>query len=260
MFIPNYFVRFGSQKAKPLGIAYADLPTPEEAEEVIQALHGSLFKDRKLRVWSHVPYNPNPPMLRLRGGSLRRLARNEESSEQPPVGDVLVEDVEVGALEEVPAVSDEAKNDTKYSDTTLFVKGIRHKVTEEGLCEFFGEFKPATVKFVKPRGFIRGLKSRSHKALVSFELQEGVTIDKIIDDCKDRLFEGYKLSVGRAFAGRERGSAPAAEEAPKPEPEQAPAAEAEGAGVEGAVAAAEATAPPPEPEAADAASGEKPSE
>lgn len=111
----------------------------------------------------------------------------------------------------------------KFSETTLFIKGIRHKVTEQSLSEFFGDFSPANIKIIKPRGFIKGLKPRAHNALVSFNLPEELTLDKIIENCHTRLFEGYVLTLEKAFASREIVASKleaAAEEIPVIDPEK----------------------------------------
>lgn len=205
MFIPNYYVRFGTHRTKPLGIAYADLHSVEEADEVIKELDGTIFKDRKLRVRQHIPYNPPPRLLRL-GGSLRSVSThlNPESAQVPPEpspadGEAL------HVLEEGNAVpvNSSLSKEIKYSDTTLFIKGLNHKATEGHLKEFFGEFKPTNIKILKSRRIIRGFRPRPHNALVSFTPLEDWSLGHIIESCKSRVLDGYSLTLGRAFASRD---------------------------------------------------------
>lgn len=178
------------------------MPSAEEAEVVIKDLDGSFYKDRKLRVRQHTPYNPHPRFLRL-SGSLRRASRHLESEERP---------IDVPSEDQVQPEYEECKEqlppshlskEIQYSETTLFVKGIRHKATEESLKEFFADFSPTNIKILRPRGFIGGFKPRAHSALVSFNLLEDWSLDHIIESCKSRLLDGYSLSVGKAFASRD---------------------------------------------------------
>lgn len=204
VFIPNYYVRFGTHRTKPLGIAYADLHSVEEANVVIKELDGTVFKDRKLRVRQHIPYNPPSRLLRL-GGSLRSVSinLNPESAQVPPeptTSDEALPVVEEGNV--VPVTSSLSK-ELKYSDTTLFIKGLNHKATEGRLKEFFDEFKPTNIKILKSRRIIRGFTPRPHNALVSFTPLENWSLDHIIESCKSRVFDGYSLALGKAFASRD---------------------------------------------------------
>lgn len=204
VFIPNYFVRFGDQWTKPLGIAYADLPSIEEAERVMHDLDKSIFKDRKLRIRFHVPFTPGPRFPRL--GSIKRKTKKNVFNIYPPASADIDNDEIIASAGNTPRPADPLapSSHLQFSNTVLFVKGMRHKVREEKIMLHFKEFNPMEVIIQKPRGIIKGLKSRACHALVLFDLPLGVTLDKVIADCKTRVFDGGHLTLVRAFALREK--------------------------------------------------------
>lgn len=187
-----------------MGIAYADLPSIEEAERVMHDLDKALFKDRKLRIRFHVPFTPGPRFPRL--GSIKRKGKKNVTSVYPPAsadGDI---DEIITSAGNTPRPTEPLapSSHLQFSNTVLFVKGMRHKVREEKIMLYFKEFNPMEVIIQKPRGIIKGLKPRACHALVLFDLPLGVTLDKVIADCKTRVFEGGHLTLVRAFALREK--------------------------------------------------------
>lgn len=206
VFIPNYFVRFGTQKTKPLGIGYADLPSREVAESVVSDLNGAYFKDRKIHVGYHEPFSPSPRFSRFKGGSFRRATRVAKSPGTFPVEAPATAPVETVAEspEHEATPGEEEKPDFQYSETTIFIRGIRQKASVERLTEFFSEYGPAEVKIIKPNGFINGLRHRANNALVSFKPSADLSLDKIVENCKERVFEGYVLNVAKAFKLRDK--------------------------------------------------------
>lgn len=181
------------------------MPSPEEAEALISELDGAMFKDRKLRVRHHMPYNPVPRFLRFIGGPVRKTSI---SSEGPPA------DEEAPATDSIEAVAESEEQDPtgeeagvreiKYSDSTIFIKGIKHKASVKSLSEFFSEFDPINIKIIKPRGFIKGFKPRACNALISFKPLEDLSLDRIIESCKTKVFDGYVLNAVKAFASRDK--------------------------------------------------------
>lgn len=186
-----------------MGIAYADLPSLEEAEKVMSDLDKSVFKDRKLRIRFHVPFTPGPRFPRL--GSIKHHAKKDTLAEEtsPPSDD---EEDEVTSAGNTPRPVDQESpsSNIQFSESVLFVKGMRHKVREEKIMLYFKEFNPMEVIIQKPRGIMKGLKSRAYHSLVLFDLPFGVKLDKVISECKGRLFDGYHLTLMRAFALREK--------------------------------------------------------
>lgn len=175
--------------------------TAEEAEAIVKELDGTLFNDRKLRVRYHTPYNPHPRLLRL-GGSLKRVSRytNQEDGDEPAASSAPVGEGAPEVGDSKPFVGGKGKG-IRYSETTLFIKGLGNKITEERIKEFFGEFRPTNVKILRPRSFIGGFKYRPHNALVSFTPLEWL-LDHIIESCKNRVLDGYSLAIGKSFASR----------------------------------------------------------
>lgn len=205
-------MRFGTQKTKPLGIGYADLPSREVAESVVSDLNDSYFKDRKIHVGYHVPFTPTPRFSRFKGGSFRRSTRVAKSPGTAPVEAPVSAPVESVAEspEHEATPAEEEKPEVQYSDTTIFIRGIRQKASVEGLTEFFSEYGPTEVKIIKPN-FIKGLRHRANNALVSFKPSADLSLDKIVESCRERVFEGYVLNAARAFKSRDKHG----EEAPK---------------------------------------------
>lgn len=193
VFIPNYFVGFGSLRFKPLGIAYADLPNTEEAEGFIKEFEGRLFKDRKLKIKHHVPYTPSQKLSRLSSvQSMKRLSKNEndESKEENK------ENVDVS--EKRPLV------EKKYSENCVFVKGLKAKTCEEDLKEIFKDYNPTDIKIFKPRGWMRGLKHRSHNAIITLDLPKEKTLDQVISSCSGEKCCGNTIVVMKAYLNPER--------------------------------------------------------
>lgn len=217
MFIPNYYVRFGFEKLKPLGIGYADLPTVKAAESVIQELDGSFFKDRKLNVRAHVPFNPSPRFSRFRSSETDKKELKPQLDAEPE----QAEPAEVPKNVEFQPTRTRswvAREKPKYSDSTLFIKGIKHKPTELSLMEFFQEFNPVQVKLAKSRGFINGFRPSINIALVTFESSDTLDLDMIIETCRSRLFEGSRLSIGKAFARSDKFATSSPPSSANPEP------------------------------------------
>ncbi|KAM9910780.1 hypothetical protein OXX69_004140 [Metschnikowia pulcherrima] len=193
VFIPNHFVGFGSSRLKPLGIAYADLPTAEEAEEFIKAFDGKSFKDRKLKTKHHVPYIPSQKLSRLSSvNSIKRLSRNENR------------EVKEENKENVSTAHARASVEKTFSENGVFVKGLKSKTCDEDLKTIFREFNPTEVTIFKPRGWMRGLKHRSHNAIVTLDLPKDKTVDDVVSTCNGEICCGNSLVVTRAFLRVER--------------------------------------------------------
>ncbi|OBA21494.1 hypothetical protein METBIDRAFT_32014 [Metschnikowia bicuspidata var. bicuspidata NRRL YB-4993] len=203
VFIPNYFVGFGSLKFKPLGIAYADLPTTEDAEEFIKEFEGKLFKDRKLKIKLHVPYSPSQKPTRL--SSVKRLSKKE--------GDDPREDNEESSSAELI----QSPVERKFSDNAVFVKGLKAKTCDDDLKAIFKDFNPTGIKIFKPRGWMRGLKHRSHNAIITLDLPELKTLEEVIESCTGEKCCGNSIIVTRAYLNEDRGIDAKEEEEDQPE-------------------------------------------
>lgn len=167
-----------------------------------------IFKERKLRIRFHVPFTPGSRFPRI--GSIKRKTKIGSTNLCPPAsveGDGDGDSGEfITSAGNTPRPTDPLAPSAhlQFSNTVLFVKGMRHKVKEEKIMLYFKEFNPMEVIIQKPRGIIKGLKSRACHALVLFDLPLGVTLDRVIADCKSRIFDGGYLTLVRAFALREK--------------------------------------------------------
>lgn len=186
---------FGHQRYKPLGIAYADFPTRELAQKAIGELEGVLFKDRKLKVRFHVPYNPQPRFLRF-SGSIKRAAPEQKPTD--PVSETNEDPVPDNEPNAEPA------KEIKFTPNSLFLKGLGHKVTVDRLREFLKLYNPTSIRIIRPKGFMKGLKSRAYNALVSFDIPAEFTIELLMDELNGKDFEGCQLTVMRAFRVEEK--------------------------------------------------------
>ncbi|KAF8004055.1 hypothetical protein HF325_001503 [Metschnikowia pulcherrima] len=189
----EYLADTKALRLKPLGIAYADLPTAEEAEEFIKAFDGKLFKDRKLKTKNHVPYIPSQKLSRLSSvNSIKRLSRNENR------------EVKEENKENVSTAHARALVEKTFSENGVFVKGLKSKTCDEDLKTIFKEFNPTEVTIFKPRGWMRGLKHRSHNAIVTLDLPKDKTVDDVVSTCNGEMCCGNSLVVTRAFLRVER--------------------------------------------------------
>lgn len=201
--IPNYMVRFGSSKSKPLGIAYADLPQDENFEEILKQLDGITFKERKLLVKKHVPFVPSSPrLLRITGGTLRRRRpKNVSETSEDGIVSSPANGVEGVALPVAAEQADQVSN-VGYSESTLFMRGVKHKTSEAEIEQFFAAHHPKLVRIIRPKYFLKSLKSRCYHALVTFDLEEGTNLDGLIAGYKDKLFQGSPVVIMKAYASK----------------------------------------------------------
>lgn len=167
-----------------MGIAYTDAPNPEAAEEVIRQLDGAEFKERKLRVRPHVPYTP--------GAKLSRMPN--------AVGRVLHSRRGDGSGEHV------GKDNTRprLSDSSVFVRGLKSKTSEEEMRQMFSEFNPVEVKVVKRKGWIKGLRNHGTSAIITFQFEPGTTIDDVIEKMNGLENDDGALLVVRAYDQKDK--------------------------------------------------------
>lgn len=89
--------------------------------------------------------------------------------------------------------------DNVYSDDTIFIRGLRGKVTREGIAEYFRAYNPISVKLTKTKRFPKGFHSRRSNVLIKFDFKDGNDIDKVLEECKNCLFDGNPFHVDKAY-------------------------------------------------------------
>lgn len=172
-----------------MGIAYADLPSPEAAEEFINKIDGAPFKERKLRARPHVPFVPDATKkVGPKSPSFYALSKQVPGHKNPKVD------------KDEPKASKEQE----FSTNSIFVKGLKAKTNESDLQKFFNDYNPTEIKIQKLRGWIRGFKNRGYNAVVTLDLPPEKSIDAVIEESNSRKHEWLFLSLMRAYAIKEK--------------------------------------------------------
>lgn len=196
--IPSYTVRFSRGKYKPLGIAYAELGSLEDAQKAIESLNGSIFKDRSLKVRLHVPYKPR---IKL-SVETKAEARGSPISLVSLGGSAQVSEHDANELNETSLPKSPRP---ALSDDTLFISNVHHKVTEELIRQHFDD-KPTTVYRYTPKNRKRtGSISFRHSPIsyfVTFGALEDKSLDDIVGEYKSKKLNGRFVLLRKAFADR----------------------------------------------------------
>lgn len=85
-----------------------------------------------------------------------------------------------------------------YSNDTIFIRGLKGKATRDAIMEYFKAYNPIKVKITKAKRFAKGWSSRSN-VLIKFDFKDGNTIDRVMEECQNCLFDGNPFHVDKAY-------------------------------------------------------------
>ncbi|AQZ14727.1 RRT5 (YFR032C) [Zygosaccharomyces parabailii] len=114
--IPSQTVRFfRNNQVRPLGIAYAEFPSHEKAQEAIEALNGESLKNRQLRLKPYVPYSPEKVSRKVsKSNAFSNLRKSRKESRDVLISSSGPVETDAAELEEIarPEVLPEASNES----------------------------------------------------------------------------------------------------------------------------------------------------
>lgn len=125
---------------------------------------------------------------------------NGKVSETVDATETTNEEVKVEDADEVVLNLSSAAEDD-YLPNMIFIRNLRGKVDVAAIREQFKKFNPIDVKIMRMKRYPRGFVTRSN-ALVSFNFEEGDSIDLVLEDCKKLLFNGHPLEAYRALKSK----------------------------------------------------------
>lgn len=125
--------------------------------------------------------------------SLRRLSTYHAGKDRRAKGDTT-SDAEQGSAR----ASMLDPEDNTYSDDTIFIRGLKGKVTKDLMFDYFKAYNPVKVKITKTHRLAKAWNPRSN-VLVRFKFKNGINIDKVVEECQSCLFDGNPFEVSKAF-------------------------------------------------------------
>ncbi|CAK9435622.1 uncharacterized protein LODBEIA_P03490 [Lodderomyces beijingensis] len=188
--VPSYTVRFSYRhKRKPLGIAYADFKSKEQADLVIEELDGALVNGRKISLQLATPYAPEVKQFPFFWRSKRRTTTSKP-------GPLFEDEEAVTNVEEVANSSAEPVVTTEQPKSLLIQKP-HGSVTEDSVQQFFKDCKPSRIlilKHKKSRINPIHLTGSSVSVLASFDSSE-TKLDDVVAKLQSQKLNGKYVEL-----------------------------------------------------------------
>lgn len=182
MIIPNHTVAFRSNKRRPLGIAYGEFGSEEDAQKAVKGVSGTKFRGRVVSAKVHVPFVAKPkPMAKPEARLEAEVSGAGTGTATSPEGS--------GTGTPVPVA---------VSSNTIYIPKVHGKTSDKDVRAFFQPYNPQQIYvFTEKKPTFFG----NHKsALVTVECEKG--LDEIIEELKGKRMKRYRVVLKPAFVSK----------------------------------------------------------